>query len=103
MTNSTPIKLRIPEQDLAEFSLFQLNADAAQNWAQALPVTNTKLVAQQLKQALGELNRVVLPPEVRFNILEVLRPNLHVALTSLSKGFLNQSLALPEERIGHRQ
>ena len=97
MTQSTPIKLRIPNQDLAQFSRFELNAEAAERWAQALAVTNTRLVAQQLREAISELNRVAIAPDVRFNILEVLRPRLQIALAALSKKFLNQPLTLPEE------
>jgi hypothetical protein len=97
MAESTPIKLRIPDQDLAGFSLFELNEEAAKAWTQSLPVTNTKLVVQQLRQAIGELNRVAISPEVRFDIMEVLRPNLHISLLALTKGFLNQPLTLPEE------
>jgi hypothetical protein len=97
MTKSTPIKLRIPEQDLQEFSLFQLSVDAAQIWAQNLPVTNAKVVVQQFRQAISELNRVVISPDLRFNIMEVLRPNLQIALSTLAKQFLNQPLILPEE------
>ena len=97
MTPGTPIKLRIPDQDLAGFSLFQLDAEAAQLWAQNLPVTNTRLVVQQLRQAIGELNRVAIAPDVRFSIMELLRPNLQIALSTLSSRFLNQTLVLAEE------
>lgn len=96
-TSSTPIKLRIPEQDLEQFSLFDLTAEAADTWAQNLPVTNTKAVVQQLRQALEDLNRVQISPDVRFGIMEVLRPSLHISLTALAKRFLNQPLVLPEE------
>ena len=97
MVSNTPIKLRIPRQDLQEFTLFQLNADAAQVWAQGLPVTNTRSVVHQLREAVSDLNRVQLAPEARYNIMEVLRPNLDVALSNLSKRFLNQPLVMPEE------
>jgi hypothetical protein len=97
MTNSTPIKLRIPEQDLAQLSLFQPNAEAARVWAQGLPITNTRQVGQQLRQAIDELNRVAIGPAERFAILEELLPNLHITLSGLSRRFLNQPLVLPEE------
>ena len=97
MVSNTPIKLKIPRQDLSEFTLFPLSTEGAQTWAQGLPVTNTGSVAQQLRQAIGELNRVSLAPEVRYNIMEILLPNLEVALANLSKRFLNQPLVMPEE------
>ena len=97
MTNSSPIKLRVPNQDLELFSEFELNAEAAMIWAQNLPVTNTKIAVQQLRQVINDLNRVAMSPNVRFDIMEALRPNLLVSLAALSKRFLNQPLVLPEE------
>jgi hypothetical protein len=97
MINSAPIKLRIPEQDLEDFSLFDLTADAAILWARSLRVANTKAVVQQLRQAIEDLNRLVISPDVRFGIMEALRPGLHIGLAALTKRFLNQPLVLPEE------
>ncbi|MEH6582181.1 MAG: GTPase [Halioglobus sp.] len=92
-----PIKLRIPNQDLLEFTLFELNAEEAQTWAQGLAITDTRHVVQQLRQAISELNRVNISPDVRFDIMEALRPNLQITLVALSKLFLNQPLTLPED------
>ena len=97
MVSKAPIKLKIPRQDLQDFSLFQLNVEAAQAWTRSLPVTNTRSAAQQLHQAIGDLNHVRLAPETRYNIMEVLQPNLHVAFSNLTKRFLNQPLVMPEE------
>ena len=97
MTSITPIKLNIPAQDLQAFNLFALNAEAARTWAQGLPVTNTRSVVQQLRKAVNDLNHMKLAPEVRYDIMEVLRPNLDVALSNLSKRFLNQPLVMPEQ------
>jgi hypothetical protein len=97
MSSTGPIKLSIPRQDLQEFTLFRLDADAASQWAQALPVANTKAVATQLRNVLEDLNRVQLGPELRFGILEVLRSNLQVTLANLSRRYLNQPLVLPVE------
>jgi len=97
MTTNEPIKLRIPRQDLSEFALFGLTADQARNWADGLPMANTAQVAQQLRNAISDLNRVAMKPDVRFEILEALRPTLHTALSTLSKYYLNQPIVLPEE------
>jgi hypothetical protein len=97
MSNNEPIKLRIPRQDLSEFALFGLTADQAQNWAEGLPMANTAQVAQQLRSAISDLNRVDMAPNVRFEILEALRTTLHTALSTLSKYYLNQPVVLPEE------
>src|SRR5210317_1950929 len=97
MTEQSPIKLRLPTQDLSSFSHFALNTEAAHNWALSLPVANTRKVVHELRAAIGELNRVEMAPQSRFNILEALRPRLLVALSTLTKRFLNQPLVLPEE------
>jgi len=97
MEDHTPIKLKIPRQDFTGLPLFQPNAEAATRWVVSLPVTNTNSLSQLLDQALSDLNRTMLSPEVRYAIMEILRPNLEVVLTNLSKRFLNQPLIMPEE------
>ncbi len=97
MASSAPIKLRIPAQDLEGFAHFPLEEMAARDWARGLPVTNTQAVAQQLRKVLGDLNRVQLPAERRAAILDILLPKLEVALSNLSRRYLNQALVMPEE------
>lgn len=97
MSDHAPIKLRIPRQDLAECTIFRANAEGANAWAQNLPVANTKRVMQNLRIAISELNRVEIAPDIRFDIMEELRPSLHVALSTMSRRFLNQPLVMPEE------
>jgi hypothetical protein len=97
MQDSQASRLNIPAQDLKEFSLFPPNAAAAVGWAQALPVANTAATIDLLGQALEALNRFPLGPEIRFDIMESLRPNLEVVLSSLSRRYLNQPLVLPRE------
>ena len=97
MSNNEPIKLRIPRQDLSEFVLFGLTADQARNWTESLPMANSAQVAQQLRSAISDLNRVEMKPDIRFEIIEALRPTLHTALSTLSKYYLNQPIVLPEE------
>lgn len=97
MSSNSPIKLRIPNQDLAECSFFRANVEAAQAWALSLPVANTKAVVQELRHAISELNRVAISPDIRFNIMEILRPSLNVAIATMSRRFLSQALVMQEE------
>ncbi len=97
MADKAPVKLRIPRQDLDQHSLFPLTLEGVQSWTNALPVTNTREVAQQLRVAISELNRVHLPAEQRHALLESMRSNLTVATGSLSRRFINQPLVLPAE------
>lgn len=97
MTDTTPIRLQIPQPDLSEFSHFELDEEAAAGWCHSLPMANAQLAAQQLRRVISDLNRVSLTPQLRFGIVEVLRPNLLIALSNLKKRFLNQPLIMPEE------
>lgn len=96
-TNNEPIKLRIPRQDLTEFTLFGLTAEQAKRWADNLPRSNAGQLAQQLRGAISDLNRLDLEPGQRFDIMEAMRGSLHNAFNSLQKFYLNQPVALPEE------
>lgn len=97
MDDLTTIKLKIPRQDLTGLPLFQPNLEAARSWTQNLPVANPNSLVQLLGQALNDLNRTKLSPEVRYSILELLQPHVDVALSNLSRRFLNQPLIMPEE------
>jgi len=97
MSDPTPIKFRIPRQNLAEATIFRASADDARQWAQNLPIANTKLVVQNLRNAIEELNHVDMAPDVRFDIMEELRPSLNVALSTMSRRFLNQPLVMTEK------
>mgnify|MGYP001825028373 FL=1 len=97
MVSNSPIKLKIPPQDLQQFAHFPLEEMAAKDWARSLPVANTQSVAAQLRRVLGDMNRAALSPEKRFAILEILLPKLEVASSNLSRRYLNQPLVMPEE------
>ncbi|TDG15605.1 GTPase [Seongchinamella unica] len=97
MSTEAPIKLKFPRQDLAHFDPFQTDENAARSWASELPVANPRSVAQQLLQAVSELNRHPLASELRFRILEAMADKLQVTLANLTRRFLNQPLVMPEE------
>lgn len=97
MSRSAPIKLRVPRQDLKDFEFFELSVAAASVWVHNLPLASTHTVSLQLRDMLSQLNRVELAPELRFEIMETLRSNLLIALSNLSKRYLNQPLVMPEE------
>ncbi|MEZ5554458.1 hypothetical protein [Haliea sp.] len=97
MSDKAPVKLRIPRQDLTTFSYFPLTGADAAHWAAGLPVTSAREVAQTLASLLGELNRVALPAAERYAILEAIRPNMNVAVASLTRKVINQPLVMPEE------
>ncbi len=89
--------LKLPQQDLASFTQFAMNAAAASEWAAALPVGNSLKSGSDLRAALSGLNRTAIPPARRFALLESLRPALQQTCTSLTQAFLGQPLTLSEE------
>ncbi len=97
MSNDTPIKLRLPRQDLPDFARFPLSRAGAETWARSLPAANTRRAVAQLREAVGELNRHPLSATLRFEVMEALYPTLEVCLHNLSRRYLNQPLILPEE------
>lgn len=97
MEDNTTIKLKLPQQDFAGEPLFEPSAEAAAEWVQSLPVTNTNFLVELVAQALADLNQTKVAPEVRFAIMATLLPNLQIALLNLSKRFLNQPLIMPDE------
>ena len=78
MSSDTPIRLRIPAQDLKQLNVFTLRENSAREWAAQLPVANPEVVAEQLTEALDEICRCAMPAELRFNILGALQENLLV-------------------------
>ena len=96
MEDKTRVKLHIPRQNLTTAPLFQPNTEAARNWVESFPVTNAISVVELLVHALSDLNRIKISPETRYDIMEILCPNVEVALTNLSRRYLHQALILPE-------
>ncbi len=95
--SSNPIRLRLPQANLQRFTVFELSPEGAQGWVDSLPLANSRLAAQHLRHAINDLNRFDLSPELRFNLLEIMRPNLLVVLSNLSKQFLNRPLVMQEQ------
>lgn len=94
--STLPIKLKISRQDLKHFPYFDLTTTDADNWVQDLPITNARLVVEQLRKVVTDLNRIPMAADLRFQILETLRPTQHAALATLRKRFLKQPVVLPD-------
>ena len=97
MQNPGSSTLKLPRQNKSELSLFAANEDGVRAWIDALPVMDTTRSADMLLRALDDLNRTSLPPQTRYNLLDALYSNIDVALTKLSKRFLNQPLIMSSE------
>ncbi|NND65991.1 MAG: hypothetical protein HKN19_00260, partial [Halioglobus sp.] len=97
---STPIKLKIPAQDLAAPTRFSANVADVSNWLQSLPDAS---LAGELSSALAELNSCAISPQVRYDILEVLRPQVENANAQLARHYLNQSPLVSTDVLGHAE
>lgn len=63
-------------------------------WAQGLPRTNPGAMSRSVFYGLRELNRVTIPANQRFDLMEVLRPYAHIVLGSLRRHFIDRPLPL---------
>jgi hypothetical protein len=95
MSTPVPVELRIPPQDGAPFTRFATRLSAAAAWCDALPMADPSGVAQTLCDTLNELNRAPVDPELRYELLETLRPSLTQTLTLLDRMLVNQPLVMP--------
>lgn len=93
----SPLRLKLPPVNLKRFTLFGLDAESAQAWSDSLPLANTPQAAQMLRRAFSDLNRFELNPELRFTLMEILRPNLMVVVSNLAQRFLTRPLVLHED------
>jgi hypothetical protein len=89
--------LRLPQQDLERCSYFDSTPEAATAWAEDLPLGSPVRAGSNLRSALSELNRVPLPPEARFRLLEILRDPTHSVIAALNRSCLNQPIILDED------
>lgn len=97
MTSVLSAKFHLPPQDLDAPSLFAPDREAVKSWLASLPKTNLGQSTRALFNAVTELNRVRLTPAIRLQLLDILRPAVHVATQGLRRHYLNQPVQLPEQ------
>ena len=91
------IRLKLPEQDLQYLTIGSDQTKRLQAWVDELPLMNMGETSRQLYQYIQELNRLQLPFQQRFALLEIARPVILHVCRSLGKHYLNQSLVLPDK------
>jgi hypothetical protein len=96
MASTQNSALRLPQQDLDRCSLFEVDHQSLSNWADQLPMGSPARAGAAIREALEELNRVALPPSLRFGLLEILRAPTHSVVTALIQSCLNQPIILDE-------
>lgn len=88
----------LPEQNIKKLSFCASNkAQRVAEWASLLRPTQIGQTSASLYAALPELNRLIVTPQARYEMLESLRPYVQNTISGLSKNFLHQPLALTPE------
>lgn len=99
MITAFPALFRLPPMRLAAPTACPTDPAALQRWLESLPKTHLGQSTRALFQATTELNQVPLPPAQRLRVLELLRPAIHFVCDGLSRHYLGQPLALPEQPL----
>lgn len=90
------LRQRLPAQDLQRLSLVNHQPRRLKDWVAALPMINVGETSRQVFQTLQEISRLSIDAATRFELLETLRPTVHILAGALAKHYLNQSVMLPE-------
>ncbi|WNW13107.1 molecular chaperone [Pseudomonas sp. DTU_2021_1001937_2_SI_NGA_ILE_001] len=93
---SFPLLLRVPAPTLSSLTFCEANARDLKRWISTLPKANLGEMAKQLYQGLSEINQLLVPSEIRLQMLEALRPEVYFVCKHLERHFLNQAIVLDE-------
>ncbi len=92
-----PENFIIPDRTLHTLSFCEPTPRHLSEWIEQLPMVNLGEASKQLYHAVIELNQMVVDPEVRIKLLELLRTPINFIVNALSKHYLNQPIVLPEK------
>ncbi len=99
MLGSEPkLDLSVPEQTLISLSFADPTPAGFKTWVDNLPLANVGEISRLLYQAIIEFNKLAIAPQLRAQLLEILRSPIEYVCKELSKHFLNQSVVLPEKQ-----
>jgi len=73
---------------------FDIRPSAVQNWVANLPLADVSKTCGLVFNALAETNTRSLPPQQRFNLLEVMREPVHYLIDALSRHLAGTGLPL---------
>ena len=90
---SIPIQKSQPEIER------KITVEAISRWRSRLPMGDTGTTSKKLFAILTEMNNCVLDTNIRFEILELLRPPLQMICQSLKKHYINQATPLNKQKL----
>ncbi|WP_295874273.1 hypothetical protein [uncultured Zhongshania sp.] len=97
MKNNSSLAVATPDITRDSHSQFALNGGAVKSWLSYLPLTNLGESTRLLFQALSELSHTACKPKDRYEILEIIRPQVHHIIKGLSQHYLNKPVILAEK------
>ena len=93
--NPNQEQFSIPEQTLRTLSFCEPTPNHLSEWVRQLPMVNLGESSKQLYHAIIELNQLIINPETRFKLIEIIREPIQQVCRSLTKHYLNQPVVLP--------
>jgi len=85
----------LPEQTLRTLSFCEPTPSHLSEWVTQLPMINLGESSKQLYHAIIELNQLIINPEARFKLIEIIREPIQQVCRSLTKHYLSQPVVLP--------
>ena len=80
-----PLRLNIPQADLAAPSFSSAEPGALSDWVAELPMAHATQAAKKILQAATEISRLQIDPNARFELLEIIRTPAHYICTRLDR------------------
>ncbi|MGK0260055.1 MAG: hypothetical protein ACI96M_003499 [Candidatus Azotimanducaceae bacterium] len=77
--------LAMPTNTPTQLSFSETTPSALDSWASNLPLVNTTATAEQLQTACQEITALHIPSQLRYELLEALRPLVHYVCSRLHK------------------
>lgn len=91
--------LSLPNPTLEKSERLEMTPASVMAWRNRLPMADTGATANQVYYALCDCNKVAMPLQDRFQILELFRTPVQFICQSLRKHYLNQSESLTEKKL----
>lgn len=88
---------RTPDRTAPTRDSFDTRPAQVEAWIASLPLANLGETSRRLYQVLVETNRLDIPAEQRFRMLELLRAPLQIAGEAMKKHFVGKQFPLPEK------
>jgi len=92
--DSNPLGLYIPEQTIEFADAPYIKPRDAEKWIANLPTAHVGETARLIYKAMSEINRVPLPAQQRFKVLELFREPFAYVSQALQKHYINQAFPL---------